>query len=313
MTTPTARLRGVLSPVLTPFDANLAPSALGLTRHCRALLEQGAGLAVFGTNSEANSLSLAEKRSLLDALFEAGIDPARMMPGTGACALPDAIELTRHAVRGGCAGVLVLPPFYYKGVSDEGLYRAYSKLIEGVGDSRLRLYFYHIPQVSGVPISLGLIERMLKAYPEQVAGVKDSSGDWDNTAAMIREFSPSGFDVFPGSEVFLLRGLRAGAVGCITATANVNAAEIVRVYRQWQTGEADALQARIDRIRAIFQSLPMISAMKSALAWKSGDANWNVVRPPLVELSAEQAAVLHAKLDEADFTIPDARSVAYSA
>ncbi len=241
---------------------------------------------MFGTNSEANSLSLGEKLGLLDALFDAGIDPARMMPGTGACALPDAIELTGHAVRGGCAGVLVLPPFYYKGVSDEGLYRAYSQLIEGVGDERPRLYFYHIPQVSGVPISLGLIERMLKAYPKQVAGVKDSSGDWDNTAAMIREFSASGFDVFPGSEVFLLKGLCAGAVGCITATANVNATEIVRVHDQWQTDEADALQARIDSIRAIFQSLPMISAMKSALASKSGDANWNAVRPPLVELNA---------------------------
>jgi 4-hydroxy-tetrahydrodipicolinate synthase len=306
------RLRGVLSPVLTPFNLDRSPSADGLVRHCRALVEQGVGLAVFGTNSEAASMSVGEKRGLLDALLAAGLPPGRMMPGTGACAVPDAIELTRHAVQAGCAGVLVLPPFYYKGVSDEGLFRAYANLIEGVGDDRLRVYLYHIPPVSGVPITLGLIERLLKAYPQQVAGAKDSSGDWENTAAMVREFGADGFDVFPGSEVFLLPGLRAGAVGCITATANVNAAEIMRVYREWQTPQADAWHERIRQIRAIFQALPMISAMKEAVAWQSGDDAWSIVRPPLVELTEAQAAELRRQLTEADYRMPMAETLGYS-
>jgi 4-hydroxy-tetrahydrodipicolinate synthase len=306
------RLRGVLSPVLTPFNPDLSPSADGLVRHCKGLVAQGVGLAVFGTNSEANSLTVAEKRSLLDALLAAGLPPDRMMPGTGACAIPDAIELTRHAVKAGCAGVLVLPPFYYKGVSDEGLFRAFANLIEGVADDRLRIYLYHIPPVSGVPITLGLIERLLKAYPKQIAGAKDSSGDWDNTAAMVREFAADGFDVFPGSEVFLLPGLRAGAVGCITATANVNAAEIMSVYREWETPRADALHDRIRQVRDIFQALPMISAMKEAIAWKSGDLAWRTVRPPLVELAEAQASELRRKLEAADYRLPMAETLGYS-
>ncbi|MCG2597127.1 MAG: dihydrodipicolinate synthase family protein, partial [Achromobacter sp.] len=217
------RPQGVYSPVLTPFNADLSPSAPRFVGHCRALLEQGAGLAIFGTNSEANSLSVAEKRHLLDALLDAGLPAARMMPGTGACALPDAVELTRHAVGAGCGGVLMLPPFYYKGVSDEGLFRAFAHVIERVADERLRIYLYHIPPVSGVPISLGLIDRLLGEFPGIVAGIKDSSGDWANTQAMLRDFQPRGFDVFAGTETVLLETMRAGGAGCITATGTVNA------------------------------------------------------------------------------------------
>lgn len=129
LTSDTPRLRGVLSPVLTPFNPDYSPSAPRFVAHCKNLLDQGVGLAIFGTNSEANSLSVAEKRALLDALLEAGLPAARMMPGTGACALPDAIELTRHAVSAGCAGVLMLPPFYYKGVPEDGLARYFDEVI----------------------------------------------------------------------------------------------------------------------------------------------------------------------------------------
>src|SRR5204862_3626878 len=154
-----ARTRGVLAPVVTPFTADLRPDPARLVRHCRWLLDQDVGLAVFGTNSEANSLSVAEKIALLDALVDAGIPPERMMPGTGCCAFPDSVELTRAALRLGCAGVLMLPPFYYKGVPDEGLFRSYAEIIERIGDRKLRIYLYHIPPVSQVPISLPLIER----------------------------------------------------------------------------------------------------------------------------------------------------------
>jgi 4-hydroxy-tetrahydrodipicolinate synthase len=175
--TETANFKSVLSPVITPFNADLTPDPARFVRHCRWLLANDVGLAVFGTNSEANSLSVAERMSLLDALVDAGLPPARMMPGTGCCALTDSVELTAHAVRQGCAGVLMLPPFYYKGVPDEGLYRNFAEVIERVGDRRLRIYLYHIPPVAQVGITLDLIERLLKAYPGTIAGIKDSSGD----------------------------------------------------------------------------------------------------------------------------------------
>lgn len=303
MTTP-PRLQGVLSPVVTPFDRGLRPDAPRLIRHCRWLLDRGVGLAVFGTNSEANSLSLAEKRVLLDALAAAGLPPARMMPGTGLNAYPETVELTRHAVRLGCAGVLMLPPFYYKGVSDEGLFRAYARVIEGVGDARLRVYLYHIPPVAQVPISLALIERLLHEFPGTVAGIKDSSGEWENTRAMLERFQPRGFDVFAGSESFLLATLRGGGAGCITATGNVNPAAIADLARTWQQGDADARQAALDAVRGVFARYPMIAAMKAALAHFSGDEDWSLVRPPLVELDGAQRAELCRTLGDAGFTMP---------
>ncbi|BAN26476.1 dihydrodipicolinate synthase family protein [Caballeronia insecticola] len=304
---------GALSPVLTPFDDDGAVSAQRLIHHCSALLNDDVGLAVFGTNSEANSLSVAEKRGLLDALIEAGLPAARMMPGTGACALPDAIELTRHAVANGCGGVLMLPPFYYKGVSDEGLFRAYASVIDAVADARLKVYLYHIPPVAQVPLSLALIERLLVAYPGTIAGIKDSSGDWNNTAALIDAFASSGFEVFAGSETFLLRTLEAGGAGCITATGNVNAAAIARLARDWRAVDAPAQQRRLDETRAVFQRFPMIAAMKAAIAWQSGDEAWARLRAPLVELDATQRAQLESALEAIGFRIPHAAQLALRA
>lgn len=306
----TPRIRGILSPVLTPFDAQGRPDPDRFIRHCHWLLAQDVGLAVFGTNSEANSLSLGEKRDLLDRLLAAGIAPERLMPGTGACALPDAIELTRHAVGAGCAGVLMLPPFYYKGVSDEGLFRAFAQVIESVADERLRIYLYHIPPVSGVPITLGLIERLLKAYPGIVAGTKDSSGDWAHTSATLTQFQPYGFDVFAGSENFLLATMRGGGAGCITATGNVNPSAIVKLYQTWQQADADEQQKKLDEQRAAFARFPMIPAMKSAIALKTGRMDWIHVRPPLVELNDTQRAALAQALDAAQFVMPNAHQLA---
>src|SRR6188508_1154384 len=243
------RMRGVLSPVVTPFDADYRPDTARFVRHCQWLLSNDVGLAVFGTNSEGNSLTVGEKIALLDTLVEAGLPPSRMMPGTGHCALGDTVELTRHAVKLGCGGVLMLPPFYYKGNSDEGMFRSFSEVIQRVGDDRLRIYLYHIPPVAQVPITLTLIERLLKEYPGIVAGVKDSSGNWPNTQAMLEQFQPHGFDVFPGSESFLLPALRGGGAGCISATANVNPGPIARLAATWQQSQAyaDAQQAELDK------------------------------------------------------------------
>ena len=300
------RIEGVLSPVITPFKRDLAPDADRFVRHCRWLMQSGcAGLAVFGTNSEANSMSVEEKLELLDALVKGGVPAAALMPGTGHCALSDSVKMTREAVRIGCGGVLMLPPFYYKGVSDEGLFRNFSEIIERVGDERLRLYLYHIPPVSNVAISLALIERLLDRYPGIVAGAKDSSGDWSNTQAMLERFKDRGFDVFPGSEVFLLDGLRAGGKGCITATGNVNPGAIDKVFRNWRSTEADALQAGITATRKIVQKVPMIPALKAIVAHFSNDPQWRTMRPPLTELAQGQESGLIAELKASGFSMPD--------
>ena len=298
------RITGVLSPVVTPFGADLAPDAQRFARHCRWLLSQNVGLAIFGTNSEANSLSVEEKIELLDGLVAAGLDPARMMPGTGCCALPDSVRLTAHAMKLGCGGVLMLPPFYYKGVSDDGLFRSFAEVIEQVGEARLRVYLYHIPPVAQVPITLGLVERLLKVYPTQIAGMKDSGGEWSNTKAFLDAFAKSGFDVFAGSETFLLQNMRNGGAGCISATANVHPGPIARLFETWLAADADAQQARLDVIRGVFQKFPMIPALKSAIAQHGGDAGWGTVRPPLVALTDAQAKALAAELEQQRFTMP---------
>ena len=302
-----ARIKGVLSPVVTPFRRDLSPDAERLLAHCRWLLSNDVGLAVFGTNSEANSLSVEEKLELLDYLISNGVPAQRMMPGTGCCALTDSVRMTAAAVRYGCAGVLMLPPFYYKGVSDDGLFRNFAEIIERVGDSGLRVYLYNIPPVSQVAISVALIERLLKAYPGIIAGAKDSSGDWENTRAYIENFRDDGFDVFPGAETFLLQGLRQGGVGCISATANVHPGPIARLYSTWSEDDADSQQARLNVIRTIFASYPMIPALKAAISHHAGDPEWNAVRPPLVELTKAQRSSLLGELAAAEFQMPGIR------
>jgi len=299
------RIEGVLSPVVTPFKRDLSPDADRFVKHCRWLMKSGcAGLAVFGTNSEANSMSVEEKLELLDALVKGGVPAAALMPGTGHCALTDSVKMTREAVRLGCGGVLMLPPFYYKGVSDEGLFRNFSEIIERVGDERLRLYLYHIPPVSNVAISLDLIDRLLSRYPGIVAGAKDSSGDWNNTKAMLDRFKDRSFDVFPGSEVFLLDGLRAGGKGCITATGNVNPGAINEVFMNWRSTDADKLQAGITATRKIVQKVPMIPALKAITAHFGNDPAWRTVRPPLTELTPAQDKQVITELKAAGFSMP---------
>ena len=302
------RLAGVLAPVLTPFRADLSPDAGRLASLCRWLLSQGcAGLAVFGTTSEANSLSVDERERLLGEILAAGVDPAALLPGTGCCALPDTVRLTSLAVRSGCAGVLMLPPFYYKGVSDDGLFRSVSEVVERVGDPRLRVYLYHIPPVAQVGFRASLVERLLQRYPGTVAGMKDSSGDWANTRAMIDAFAGSGFDVFVGSERFLLANLRAGGVGCITASANVNPAAIARLAREWRAPAADAMQEELNAVRGALERHVVIPALKAVAAHFAGDPAWRAVRPPLVEMAPGPAEALVAELRGRGFDMPGFR------
>ena len=305
------RLGGVLVPLLTPFRLDLAPDGGRLVRHGRWLISQGcAGLAPFGTTSEANSLSADEREDLLERLVQGGVEPARLMPGSGCCALSDTVRLTRHAVRAGCAGVLMLPPFYYKSVTEDGLFRSFAEVIERVGDARLRVYLYHIPPVAQVPISPRLVERLLRAYPGTVAGIKDSSGDWENTRTLLTAFAGSGFDVFAGSERFLLADLRGGGAGCITATGNVNPAAIARLYWEWRSPGAEALQAGLDALRATVERLPLIPALKEMVAHHGRDPGWRTVRPPLAQLSREQVDGLLADLGRLGFDMPGLREAA---
>jgi len=297
------RFSGVLTPVITPFDDNLAPDADALVRQCRWLLSQDVGLAVFGTNSEGNSMSVVEKKDLLTQLVEGGIDPGRLMPGTGCSALTDSVDLTRHAVSLGCAGALMLPPFYYKGVSNNGLYRNYAEIISRVGSDALQIYLYHIPPVAQVGFSLDLIERLLHDFPEVVAGIKDSSGDWDNSHAML-ERQWDDFRVFVGSETLLLRNMRAGGAGCISATANANPGAIVELYRDWRAEDADEKQGELDDLRAIVQAYPMIPALKAIAAHYSGNPSWRHVRPPLMPLTAAAATELLHRLEQHGFRMP---------
>jgi 4-hydroxy-tetrahydrodipicolinate synthase len=315
----TERIRGVLAPVVTPFKADLSPDPRRFIAHCKWLLSQNCGLAVFGTNSEANSLSYEERAMLLDELVAAGVDPSRMMPGTGCCSIIETVKLTQQAVGNGCAGVLMLPPFYYKDVTEEGLYRYFSEVVQRVGNPRLRIYLYHIPPVAVVGVTPKLVERLLAAYPSAVAGMKDSSGDWNNTKIFLDAFVRAGraasnvgatrtFDVFVGSESFLLANMRNGGVGTISATANVNPAAIYELYKKWNTADyADQQQSKLNVVRQVFSNKKfpsMIAALKQAIAIYADDPAWTKVRPPLVALTPEQANTLAADLKAIGFTMP---------
>ena len=291
---------GVLVPTLTPFNSDLEPDADALLTHCRWLLEQGVdGIAVFGTTSEANSLSFEERVSLLEHLLENGIPADKLMPGTGMCALSETVQLTRHAVEHGCRGVLMLPPFYYKAINDDGLFASYAEVIERVGSSALCVYLYHIPPVSQIGLSLGLIGRLLGAYADTVVGLKDSSGDWNNTSAVLREY-PS-LATFCGSEVFLLETMRHGGAGSITATANINAAQIRKLYSTWQNDDAEELQAKITTTRRTYETFATIPALKAVAANFYDSPDWRIVRPPLLPLDGDEQQTLVTALANVGF------------
>lgn len=290
----TQSLHGVLAPVLTPMRDDLSPDTPKWIAFCKQLLAEGCtGLAPFGTTSEANSLGIDERVEMLDALVAAGVPAAQLMPGVGTSAIPDTVKLAGQAARLGCGGVLMLPPFYYKGVSDEGIFRAVAEVIERVGDKGLRVYVYHIPPIAVVGYSLPLIERLIKAYPQTVVGIKDSSGDWNNLKAILEAFP--GFGTFTGSERFLLATLRLGGVGTISAMANVIPGRIRRLYDNYLAENAEAVQEDLNAARMALADYAAIPALKELLAQRTGDATWRNLRPPLVNLGAERVAEMNEK------------------
>jgi 4-hydroxy-tetrahydrodipicolinate synthase len=296
---PAVPLRGVLAAALTALGPDLAIDAGRTLAHYRRLLDEGCdGLAVFGTTGEANSFTVEERLAFLSALGETEL-PARILVGTGCCALPDTVRLTRCALEIGAAGVLMLPPFYYKAVSEQGLFDCFARVIEQVADPRLRLYVYHFPQMTGLAMPHGVLARLIAGYGEVVRGLKDSSGDWANMKALLEAFP--GFDVFAGSEEFLLADLEHGGPGCISATVNLFAPQARNLAIAAGTCEAPGLQAQLTALRRVIQRRPAIPAMKAVTAERTGDTAWRSVRPPLVALDAEEGRAIVRELEEAGF------------
>ena len=297
-----SRLLGVYAPVLTPFTRDGAVDPRLFTGFCRWLNRAGVGLAVFGTNSEANSLTVDEKLALLEALRDGGIPGSALMPGTGALAIGDAVRLTKAALAAEAAAVLVLPPFYYKPAGEDGLFAYYSELVQRVGGAALRIVLYHIPRLSGVPITPGLVEQLLKAYPATFVGIKDSSNDIGHTAQMISSFP--GFGIFAGSDEWLLQAMQLGARGCISATANVNPAAIVALRADWRSDKAEAAQARLTAVRRSFETYPMIAALKAAVAHYGRAPSFAMPRVPLLPLGPELGNELVGALERHEFAMP---------
>ena len=276
-------LHGVWCAVLTPFDNAGLPDFARLAQHVRRILAAGVdGIALFGTTGEGQSLSLRERRAGLDALLAAGISPRRIMAGTGCASLPETIELTRHAVQSHCAGALVLPPFFFKTVSDEGVFASYAHVIDGVGDPRLQLYLYHIPQVSGVAISPTVIERLATGYPEALAGVKDSECNLDHTRRLLARFRE--LSIFVGFEPHLPAALAAGGAGTICGIANLFPRLLRRLYDNALAANYHEDLKRIETFIAALERYPLFAAFKALQTELSGDSGWAALRPPLVAL-----------------------------
>ena len=274
-------IKGLIAPILSPFNDDLSFNQDLYNALAAELLATGcSGLAPFGTTGEALSVSSAERMAVLEGLVASGIDPRVIIPGTGLCNLPESIALSRHAVELGCAGVMTLPPFYFKGMGDDGYFVYFEKLIDGVDHPDLKIYLYHIPQVSGVGLSIDLVKRLRAAYPEIIVGIKDSSGNWENTARLLEI---DGLIVYPGAELPVIDAIRLGGPGCISATANLNGTDIARVIDlchdgKWQ--DAEAAHEAVKAVRLLFQDYAPIPAQKALLAKRTGDARWNNLRPP---------------------------------
>jgi 4-hydroxy-tetrahydrodipicolinate synthase len=292
MTTEQKPLHGVIAAIATAVDANGEPDTARSTTLARHLLDNGCdGLNVLGTTGEATSFSLEQRKRVMTAYRDAGLPLERMMVGTGAAALADAVALTQHAAALGFAGALVLPPFYYKGVPDDGLVAYIGTLVAATAAKPIPLYLYHFPAQSGLPWHVKLIARLLEAHGERIVGLKDSSGDM----AYAREaagVSPR-FKVFPSTEAVLMEA-RAGAfAGCISATANLNADLCARA---WRAGDAGALEQAV-AIRKLFDGRQLVSGVKAALAHIHGDAAWARVNPPLSPFAAADRAAVTAGYD----------------
>ena len=292
-------LGGVWAPSCTPITEEGLIDNARLVGHIHRLLSSGCrGVVLFGTTGEGTSFSVAERTAALEAVAHSGIGADQMMVGVGFPSIADTVSLCRNALTIGYSNLLVLPPFYYKTVETVGLFRSFAAVIDGIDDESARIYLYHIPSVSQVPVSGELIERLLNSYGKTVVGLKDSSGDIGHTRSLMRLFPD--LAVFSGSEASLLPLLQDGAKGCISALANVNAPAISEVYDLWSVGDSQAaadVQKSVNKFGRLLDNYPRIPAIKHLIAHTTGDRSWRRLLPPLVELDDEQARLL---IDEVD-------------
>lgn len=294
-------IHGVFSASATPINADGTPDHATFAAHARALLAEGCdGIALLGTTGEANSFSLDQRMELVENVIAAGVDSKRLLPGTSQTNVADTITLTRHALDAGVAASVVLPPFYYKGVSDEGLFRFYAEVIEGVKSDALRVILYHIPPIAQVGISIELTRRLRDTFPGIIVGVKDSSGKIESMQAFATAFED--FSVLAGADPLMLPLLRSGGAGCITSSSNLIAKHLRVVFDNWfdtsRSAEVDAAQARINAWRDLSNAYVQLPTVKAMLAKRRGHEGWTRVRPPLVELTADEIAAVWAKMDE---------------
>lgn len=291
-------IRGLIAPILSPFHDDLSFDQWTYNDYAKHLLASGcSGLAPFGTTGEALSISKTERQLALDGLVKSGINPSKLIPGTGLCNLPESVELAQQATELGCEGVMVLPPFFFKNVSDQGLLDYYERFIERVNRADLRIYLYHIPQVSGVGLSISLIKTLREQYPTTIIGIKDSSGDWTNTEQLLQM---EDFIVYPGSELPLVEAMKLGAPGCISATANLNTQQILNVISHCERHDWKQAVLAHDlavESRHIFQEFAPIPAQKALLARITGHDAWRNVRPPLLPMPEQKEELLRARLD----------------
>lgn len=292
-------ISGVYCAAVTPLNADLSPDLKRLGEHCHNLLADGChGIALLGTTGEANSFSVAERKAILEGALAAGITPEQLAPGVGVAAIPDTVELTRHALSLGITRVVILPPFYYKGVSDDGLFAAYARIIEAVADPRLKVILYHIPQTSAVPLSRPVVTRLIAAFPDTVVGLKDSSGDYGNMQGLVED-NP-GFAVMVGADPLLLPFLKIGGAGCITATSNLAARALRTIYDHHadpsRAADVDAAQGRIEAARAMLNSYGQVPTVKAVLAEREGGDGWSRVRPPLMPFDPAKLGELRERM-----------------
>jgi 4-hydroxy-tetrahydrodipicolinate synthase len=302
-----ALFAGVNAAVLTPMRADLSIDLDRMAAHCRWLLANGCdNLGVLGTTGEANSIGFHERLDVVPGLVARGIPAAKMLPGTGVTALTDTVELTKQAAEVGCRGALLLPPFYYKNPSDDGLFAYFSEVIDRVGGD-IKYYLYNFPQQSAVPLSVDLIARLLRAFPGTVKGVKDSSGSYENGRSYVENFAREGFEVYAGDDTLLRPLLLVGSAGCITAAANVNSPIAARVYANWNNDVGVQMHEVLSATRRAIVSAPAaIPALKALMARHSGDAAWHYMRPPHLRLTSEQQAKLFAAFDACGVQLPQA-------
>ena len=295
-------IKGVFCAATTPLDENLNPDLPKLAEHAKRLLADGChGVAMLGSTGEANSFSLNERKSMVDAVVASGVPGEQLMPGTGVPAAPETIELTKHALAAGVRTVVMLPPFYYKGVSDQGLIDSYSRVIDGVGDNRLQVILYHIPPISQIAIPVDVIHALLTKFPGTFVGVKDSGGDIEHMKMLVKTFPD--LSILAGADPFMLPLLKEGGAGCITATSNLVGAQLRTVYDNFDKPDfadaVEAAQARIVKLRNLSNSYVQIPTMKTMVAHRTKDDAWCRVRPPFVSLDATARKAVFDLLDAA--------------